>query len=431
MNNKFIPLEEEIDSHAFAFNENIKKFNYSEALKIEYFVMSNLLKSQENPENFERWDALTNTSKNIAINYCRLSLIRPTNNKKITFIIPNPSFLAHEEALKTLLISLKKYNNSFSFSIVYMFGKKNETNIHKVFYANLVNEFFFLENKSLDVEKQRLQFLNLKSKFLDCLYIVITSPSLLFHTLLITSNEKIGFLALKHYPKRLNFVDKWIMTGENGSLITENGNTWNCFSLPRIQIFKKNNFNPQANYFGSISRIEKLRSVNFLECVSKVLDLSLSSRFVFTTKNENDHFILNFFHNKGQVHLIKNLGYIDYKNKFFWNSIKVYLEPFPFGGGLMLYEAIKRSIPVVYRTDSAFKQINICNNYIKHSFGELYPDFSSICCANNDLDYINKSLDFLKNNNIEKYKSILKIYSRNYFFDEAKYCNDLASIFLS
>jgi hypothetical protein len=428
-----INIFDELNKFIAIFNEHLKSEKYEEALECEAFVFNNLLKISENPEFFSHWDNHTYKSKNIAISKYRTSSSLSINNKKYVFIIHQKSLLAHEKSLLTILKFLKKYNSSFKFFIVYLMETPSDsTNTHELFYEGLIDKFYFLANNSYDLKKQRKQFIDLKKSLGPCKYFVISIIPNLFHTLLIAKNEKIYFIGMKHYPKHLDTVTKWIAGGRNNSLIKINNQPWHTIDFPPLKINSENNFSSNINYFGSISRIEKIKNANFLTSISKILSQSNNSKFIYTSRNKEDSYVLSFFQSKNLNLLSENIGYIDPNLPLYWNSLKLYAEPFPFGGGLMLNLAICNSTPVVYLRKKEFLQLSIADDYIKRSLQNYYDDFRELCCASNEDEYIKKSINFLTKKEVfERFMYVINGYKDNMQFNEKEYSLELSDFFLN
>ncbi len=341
----------------------VRSGNQNEAYKIDFYVMERLVKATDSEELWKEWQQLTYVLRlQLADEARALKAERKIEDDIPSFLIYNHSGLAHEIQLRSII---KKFENS-KCRIIYAFGKPIES--ARQFYDHDSTEIYFLQcdpTSPFSSLKHKLQLLY--QKFGPIFITVITSYVLGFWASIANHNHRFSYYAMRMIPFQVPSIDRWI-TGGSGEKALIYNERWEVIERPWVKTF--NSMPPKGRdrpvSFGSISREAKISNILFLNAIRDILESVPSSKFIITGRTLPES-VSQFFERRGLEDRIEFIGWVD--PSIGLNLIDIYVEPFPFGGGLMLYEAIVNSKPFVYMADTDHSNLAITDSYLTNLFG--------------------------------------------------------------
>lgn len=378
------------------FSLAVQKTDYDSAFKIDYYIVQDYIKKNEATSEslFRLWNCLTIDIRNNLI-ADRVLEVKTQKGDSGTnfFVIHNYSGLAHEVVLRNYLS-----NCTGNYSIIYPFGKP--TTNARLFYGNRVDKIYFLEcDQALPVSSL---FNQIKSFAAYCeinSLIFITNFYLCFWSSIFKRNYSHKFISMKYNPLQFEGIDCWVSGGcLNKNLTTINGDSWNTLFRPLVQRNKKVIENVDLVRLGSISRPEKINNVNYLHAIKEILLTTPNTIFLWFGRQQDD-FVVNFFNQYELSGRCIFRGWVD--PDLALSEIDIYVEPFPFGGGEMLHNAMEIGLPFVVLDNQLNTQTGISARYISSIIdGCVLRNVKLI--VDNSYDYVKQIANLSKSYELRK-----------------------------
>jgi hypothetical protein len=358
----------------------------NKAYDIDLYVMEHLVKQNDSEELWEEWQILTRP--------IRIQLITAKQNKNIiinnenipNFLIYNYSGLSHEIQVRYLI---EKFPNKKA-RIIYAVGSPSQK--EKVFYANLNITFIHLQcNTNRMHESLDIKLVQLEKAIGSSLITIVTNYVLAFWSSISKANHSYCFYAMRFIPFHISSISKWVTGGSKNNIIL-NDQEWQTVSRPWIKSIDKfiNKNKSNTLKIGSISREGKIDNPQYLSIICNLLKIFPNLEFVLSGRSVRESTI-NYFKKFNLLNRVIQMGWVEPREGL--SAIDFYIEPFPFGGGEMLYQAIANRIPFIYMTNSC-SNLFITDAYLKSIFNEKAI---SMHRANNYSEYFNKSIYIIEN----------------------------------
>jgi len=337
---------------------------YDQAYEIDVYVMEKLVKQSDSEALWREWQSSTYDIRKLIVAATKLKSGKiPTKDKKPTFLIYCPSGLAHEIQLRSIINTLPDKKAR----IIYAFNSpiKNTAD----FYAGLNIDFLYLQCDPAKPATSIEDKLSQLEKLTGPLHItIITTYVLAFWASVSNTNHSYGFFAMRFIPYQVGSISRWL-TGGVGNTSDIYGQPWMIVTRPWVKEFEvTKHVKPQSKVrIGSISRESKIDSPGYLSIICNLLEVFPEAEFALTGRTIRQS-TLNTFRKRGLESRVMHLGWIEPSQGM--SQIDLYLEPFPFGGGEMLYQAIANRIPFVYLAGDVGTNLAITDSYLTYIFSE-------------------------------------------------------------
>jgi hypothetical protein len=400
--------------------------NVDLALAMEVFWYNNLVKLEENEENYflgfkehkkSFWDAgvkrsnLTNFSPN-------------TNKNSLAFVLSNPVLLGHTEVM---LIIIEQWIKKFPQLNIYVAGLNKFQDSLKSRLENLgIQMIESVDQKSLSSSIQKLKEIIQSKNIHTAIWVSI--PVNISYIFGVNIAVRQVMWSLKFHPVHLGEKVIHIATSKFNAekFIFINGYQWLSFTPPLVikkipissEIFNNTMKKfPKKFIFGTLAREEKFNSEKFIATIIAILKKCPNSIYLFSGRTPNQ-FLVNAAKENGIIDRIYFIGWVD--TNLYGALLDVFLESFPFGCGITSIQSISHGTHLV----SLWAEDTIARLYFKNTEEALNFKPSWHVAKSTD-DYINNAVDL--------YEKYLKDKALQKNFYTSKHINDdqKAEAFLS
>ena len=167
------------------------------------------------------------------------------------------------------------------------------------------------------------------------------------------------FWALRFHPISAPYLDGYITWGAGNETTRRYGNQeWEVVPLPFAidhsppdpeNINELRQRFPESVLLGTLAREEKINSAPFLKAVADILAANPQAGYLWTGRSEHDG-IANFFRAAGVAERCHFVGWVD--TRLYAAALDVFLESFPYGFGIIGYQAFAAGVPLLSYLDS-------------------------------------------------------------------------------
>jgi hypothetical protein len=350
------------------WNKAVSAQNYHAAYSIDLAYYFKYVKSEESLENWKLWQGCT-FQRRKSLTSSLPNLIEHTVGQgdgidRIAVYLPNFSGLAHEEVIASSIRYLRHHNyipGTVEVHVVFAFGSGA---LHKPiavdFYTGSAASIHFLDAQDISEASRSFNILESRYRFRSVIY-----PSIFFFAFwssLQVSHPNQKFIVGKYYP-----LQTGRLTAFAGGRVDEkmerlvNDEKWIQLSflsmaVKGVKSSKNAEFHDQARTFGSISRVEKTQDSCYTEFILEMLSECPEVMYLYTAGTRDYNKVPAAIRNNPRS---LDLGWVDPPKAI--TSFTVYLEPFPFGGGLMSYLAVRSGLPYLVLVSDQMLEMGISN----------------------------------------------------------------------
>lgn len=167
------------------------------------------------------------------------------------------------------------------------------------------------------------------------------------------------FWSMRFHPISAPYIDGYITWGASDETTRRYGNQdWDVVPLPfaidesppdpaKIKELRRR-FSASV-LLGTLAREEKINSAPFLKAVADILAANPQAGYLWTGRSEHPG-IANFFRAAGVAERCHFVGWVD--TKLYAAALDVFLESFPYGFGIIGYQAFAAGVPLLSYLDS-------------------------------------------------------------------------------
>jgi hypothetical protein len=167
------------------------------------------------------------------------------------------------------------------------------------------------------------------------------------------------FWSMRFHPISAPYIDGYITWGASNETIRRYGNQdWDVVPLPfaiddslpdPAKIKELRQRFPESALLGTLAREEKINSAPFLKAVADILAANPQAGYLWTGRSEHPG-IANFFRAAGVAERCHFVGWVD--TRLYAAALDVFLESFPYGFGIIGYQAFAAGVPLLSYLDS-------------------------------------------------------------------------------
>lgn len=168
---------------------------------------------------------------------------------------------------------------------------------------------------------------------------------------------------------------------------------------------------PQRTLAGTLAREEKINQPSFLAAVSEILRANPGVGYVWTGRTEHPG-ISNHFRTTGVANRCHFVGWVD--TKLYAAALDLFLESFPFGTGVVPYQALGAGIPLL----SYFSKMTVFGVNFWSDFPDGMPDDLAsypVLCARSSEEYVQLASKLLTD---PEYRSQVAFRGKQFFEQE-------------
>ena len=353
------------NNYLSGFNDCINKADFVIASQIDQLHYENLVKPTENVLAWDNWQKDTRTARLQLTKISRQELPdRPLSSDADTCLIVqhNYSGLAHEQVIARNLRYLRCQGLSVKFKVIYLFVAPNQDDLSKaeMLYGIPQEDFIFLESSDyVDAGRRLDDYVDKRQDISTVIYVTFYHMAFWVSLFVRHSNQK--FIQMKYPPLQAGRIAEW-GTGRASSdkFILQNSECWTQLGVLDLRPFgvvaqpALEFSNSDQLCFGSISRIEKILNPDYLNFIERILEENKQLVYLYTDRESKVRMLPQKFIEHPRV---RNLGWVSPEKAIF--KFDIYLDSFPWGGGLMSLLALSSGIPYLILSTPENKRVGI------------------------------------------------------------------------
>jgi hypothetical protein len=379
--------------HRSARNRDMEEAVYFETLIYETFV-----KTTEDEQHYQRcFGTWINELAALGGTYRGGAAPAPAAGKRVGFIVPTGAMLGHTGVLFKMLEQYRPVSPQALKPKIYVLFEYATQFLEQ---ARAVGVEVSLAQRELPEGEDaptlgRLLWLRDRLRRDGCnTGIWVSVPSLAILALSMRVAPVQIFWALRFHPICGPFVDGYISYGARDETERTYGKQkWRVCPVPlavdgkppdAIAVAALRQRLPEGFLMGTLARPEKINSKPFLESVARILQANRQSRYLWAGKQEHAG-ISAFFRSAGVADRCHFVGWVD--TKLYAAALDLFLESFPFGTGVVPYQALSAGIPLL----SYFSKLTIFGVSFFHNFPDGTPsnlERYPILCARTPDEYV-------------------------------------------
>jgi hypothetical protein len=344
-----------------ALRRSIRGGDANLALQWEDLIYATFVKNVEDEEHYQRCFAdWKDDLAALGRQFSDQAALTSAGAERVAFFLHSGHRLGHTEMLLKMLESRPRAGDRGLEPRVYILNRYDPAFVERVRAAGVeVVRVVDALGRSAPVDAR---FLWLRERFKQdrvgvCVWVSVPTMAAFAFSMRLAPVQI--FWSMRFHPISAPYIDGYITWGASNEKTRRYSNQdWDVVPLPfaiddsppdpaKIKELRRR-FSASV-LLGTLAREEKINSAPFLKAVADILAANPQAGYLWTGRSEHPG-IANFFRAAGVAERCHFVGWVD--TKLYAAALDVFLESFPYGFGIIGYQAFAAGVPLLSYLDS-------------------------------------------------------------------------------